>query len=253
MLFLALSMPYKKKKPQEFSFEKDTYEDYASGRVLYGMPGASAFPVRMASDVFEQAVHLLKAKGVNAPYVVYDPFCSGAYLLTVLGFLYGKHIKTLLGSDIDPNVLTLAAKNLSLLTKEGMERRTGEIERMIAEFKKDSHRDALESAKVLSKKISEPGRHLEMNSFVFDALHGDFFSQDLPKIDLVITDLPFQEEESDDNFAQLFLTNIKKSLNPNAIVCLSSNKKQPAQHNGYNRITSLKQVKRKVLFLEVGK
>ena len=63
---------------------------------------------------------LLSAKGVQSPYTIYDPFCGVAYALTVLGFFHGADIKAIFASDIDENVLSLARKNLSLLSKDGL-------------------------------------------------------------------------------------------------------------------------------------
>ena len=61
------------------------YEDFASGRVIYGAKGIPNFPVRLIAEIFGRA---LKASGKKDRLYVYDPCCGGAYSLTIIGFFY---------------------------------------------------------------------------------------------------------------------------------------------------------------------
>ena len=57
------------------------YEDLASGRVLYNQHGTTAFPVRLASEIFLRAKQHLTRKGNAGPYHLYDP-CGGGAIRT---------------------------------------------------------------------------------------------------------------------------------------------------------------------------
>ncbi len=73
--------------PYLFATEDKNYMDYASGRVIYNLPGLPAFPVRLASEIFLRAVRHLNLKTSHQRIVLYDPTCGGAYHLTALGML----------------------------------------------------------------------------------------------------------------------------------------------------------------------
>ena len=104
-------------------FAAMNFEDFAGGRVLYHMPGTSNFPVRLAGEIFMRCVQFVEKEKA----VLYDPCCGGGHLLTVLGFLCGDRIGSVYGSDIDEEAVALAAKNLSLLTEEGLARRKAQL------------------------------------------------------------------------------------------------------------------------------
>ena len=74
------------------------YSDYSGGRVLYSLPGYPAFPVRLATEIFQRAQKIL---GLSRPLTFYDPTCGGAYHLTALGFLHGGSLRAILASDVD--------------------------------------------------------------------------------------------------------------------------------------------------------
>lgn len=81
------------------------YEDVASGRVLLHRSGQPPFPARLALELFGRARELApKKEGL----VVYDPFCGGGTLLTVIGFLASAPVALLAGSDLDADALRTA-------------------------------------------------------------------------------------------------------------------------------------------------
>ena len=98
-----------------FAKNSTNYADFAGGRVLYSMKGATGFPVRLASEIFQRCTDFLIKQGSRGPYTIYDPFCGSGYLLTVLGFLHGKSIKKIIASDIDVKFINMAKKNLELI------------------------------------------------------------------------------------------------------------------------------------------
>lgn len=98
----------------EYKYSRDdNYEDYASGRVIYGGKGIPNFPVRLLNEMFGRAKSYLEKQ---SEIIVYDPCCGGGYALTVLGFFHDHCINKLYGSDVDADMVTYAIKNTKLLT-----------------------------------------------------------------------------------------------------------------------------------------
>ena len=105
------------------------YEDVASGRVLLHRSGQPPFPARLALELFGRARELApKKEGL----VVYDPFCGGGTLLTVIGFLASAPVTLLAGSDLDADALRTAEQNLALLSREGLLRRRQRLESLFS-------------------------------------------------------------------------------------------------------------------------
>ena len=149
--------------------EQKNYQDFASGRVLYNQKGATAFPVRLASEIFLRSKAYLEERGHDGTITIYDPFCGGAYLLTVLGFLHGRYLSRIIASDIDENILNLARRNLALLTTDGLEQRIEEIKNNLLLYGKESHEEALESALSLKALQADINEGLEIECFQADA------------------------------------------------------------------------------------
>ena len=156
-------------------------EDYASGRVLYGGRGVPNFPVRLIVEIFGRARELLKGK---ERLRVYDPCCGGAYALTVLGFFCGPCIEKIYASDISPDMLGIAEKNLGLLTRAGLDRRRAELERFLADTGKPSYADALRSLERLRGVLM---RDIGTEVFAADC------TGPLPQLrpDVILTDVPY--------------------------------------------------------------
>ena len=171
------------------------YEDYASGRVFYAYPGVPAFPVRLASEVFQRGLAHWRAAGGTGACRLYDPTCGAGYWLAVLAFLHWDSIVSILASDLEPDKVALAQRNLSLLTADGLDSRIAEIEKMLAEFNKDSHRDALESALQFRRTLKANLNSHQIPTRVFraNALDSQALRQGLGStpIDLVLADVPY--------------------------------------------------------------
>ena len=101
--------------------EKPNYADFASGKVLLGLPGHVATPLRLMDELFQSGLEILRAGGLNEPVTLYDPCCGTAYHLAALAFLHGSEIASILAADIDPPVVAIARRNLDLLTPAGLE------------------------------------------------------------------------------------------------------------------------------------
>jgi hypothetical protein len=178
-----------------FTTDRADYTDLSSGRVLQGLPGTPALPVRLASEVFLRCNSRLKDAGCCPPYSLFDPCCGAGYHLGVLGMLHRPHLCEIIAADIDEKAVRAARQNLDILTPSGMERRIGEIEEMIERFGKESHRAALLSAQALRRKLDEPPSQTPLLFRVIQANAFDAPSLQLSlagaRIDLVITDVPY--------------------------------------------------------------
>jgi tRNA G10 N-methylase Trm11 len=230
------------------------YEDYSSGRVIYGYSGATNFPVRLTQEIFERCINYLKEKNKNESYNIYDPFCGVAYTFTILGLFYPSKIKSIFASDINQESLNFAEKNLGLLTKNGIDERIKEIESLIKEYGKESHKEALKSALSIKEKIKDSKLSPIIKVFKNDILDEKNIKEVTSKIDIVISDIPYGkltnwQNDVNSDPTQKFLDNIKSIISPKSIVAISLDKKQGISYIGYTKIDTFKIGKRKVLFL----
>jgi type I restriction-modification system DNA methylase subunit len=229
------------------------FEDFASGRVLYNAHGTTAFPVRLASELIQRCFDLLQKKGNHGPYSIYDPCCGGAFLLTVIALLHGRHIGKIFASDVKPEMMEIAVKNLSLLTATGIRKREEQIKELLALYQKPSHSDALESVEKLSKLIKQSS--LEETSCFQRDITATEHSEILKNINVVITDLPYGNIVSWDsdasNTLDPFFDNIYESLDPYfSVVAVIANKSQKLKHDKFRRVQHFKIGKRQVGIFE---
>lgn len=238
----------------EYIYEKENrnYEDLSSGRVLYNQKGTTAFPVRIASEIFLRCQRHLSERGVEGNLRIYDPCCGGAYLLTTLGFLHGQFISRVFASDIDANVLELAKRNLALLTKLGMQRRIEEIDAYIEAYNKPSHIEAKESAERLYSLIEN--KDFDLNCFRADALRLHTEEASDFKADLVMTDFPYGDivewSEKCENIGARFLESIEKVLGAQALIAVIADKKTAIRHESFKRLEQFNSGKRRITILE---
>lgn len=232
----------------------ENYEDYSSGRVIYGNPGATNFPVRLSSEIFQHCICYLRNKGKMGPYRIYDPFCGVAYSCTILGFLHRTDIISITASDANSDILKFANKNLLLLTPEGLTRRIEELKNFIEDYNKDSHKQALESAYRLQLKIHLSS--LEIRCFQQKAIleENSLFQE---KYEIVIADLPYGRltqwdvPVSTENVSQCFLDRLKNKLSAIAVCALIFEKKQSISFEGYKIIKNFIFGSRRVVLLQL--
>lgn len=242
--------------PYQFATQDKDYSDFSSGRVLYHQPGAPAFPVRLASEIFQRAIHLLD---LRRPIILYDPACGGAYHLTALGFLHGAAIQAILASDVDEHILELARRNLGLLDPRGLTLREAELSALFTSYGKPSHAEALRSAELLRRTRenlpSIKTRFFLANAFDPTALrHG--LSGETP--DLVISDVPYGQMSAwqapeDHPIAAPPIWSVLDALlmviHQTALVAIAADKRQKVTHEAYQRISQFQIGKRQVTFL----
>ena len=172
------------------------YSDLASGRVFHSLPGHPAFPVRLASEIFQRCMASREKIYKNSdPCILYDPCCGTAYHLSVLAYLHGENIRTVIGSDIDSKAVTIAKRNLDLLSIAGLDQRIGEISKLFELYGKDSHKDALSSGHILKNRISALTQEHPIITKVFEADATDsttILKNIKPNsVDIVFTDVPY--------------------------------------------------------------
>jgi 16S rRNA G966 N2-methylase RsmD len=120
--------------------EKTSYEFLSAGGVIRSYPGYTNFPVRLGNEIFNRC---LQYAGNKSAVTLYDPLCGSGYLLTVLGLLNFDSIKKIYASDLDDKKLLVAAKNLRLLTIEGIAERFKELEKMYHIHQRPSYKKYL--------------------------------------------------------------------------------------------------------------
>jgi 23S rRNA (guanine2535-N1)-methyltransferase len=237
------------------------YSDFSSGRVFYSLPGHPAFPVRLASEIFQRCVaHRAAIYGNTAPCVLYDPCCGAAYHLSVLGYLHREHIREIMASDIDEKAVALAERNRRLLHKDGLEERSRDLSRMFEQYGKESHREALRSASHLKEKLLASAEKHPLETQVFQASATDkssFANHIQPQsIDIVFTDIPYgwhsQWRESNEllNPLRAMLDALLEVLSASSIVAVASDKQQKAAHERFKRLAQFQVGKRRVMILK---
>ncbi|WP_058304046.1 hypothetical protein [Gorillibacterium timonense] len=239
-----------------FATTKRNEEDFASGRVLYGAHGTTAFPVRLASELVQRGVEQLRLSGKTAPYRLYDPFCGGGYLAALLGFLQPGLFARIDGADLNDDVLSVARRNLSLLTPVGMEERIAQLQELERLYGKPSHREALISASVLAEIVSKQERIPDWAVHHHDST-GAVPPEEVKEVDLVVTDLPYgglvSWQGEADAPVQAFLSQLTRCLNRDAIVIVVADKGQKLTHEAYKRLQAGKVGKRQyAIFRWIG-
>ncbi len=200
--------------------QRDNYEDFAGGRVLYNIVGATNFPVRLINEIYGRC---LEYSGKKADICLFDCCCGSGYSLTVLGFLNQQTISKIIASDIDEKMLEIAKANLSLLSVNGIKRRIEEIRSLYQKYKKESHLQAEKSAVKLMNLIQ---KEIEVQIFKANVF------QDIPidiKPDIIITDVPYCDlvdwQGGTDDISCL-LESLAKICSNETVIAICMNKKQ---------------------------
>ena len=241
--------------------EQTDYSDFASGRVFYSLPGHPAFPVRLASEIFQRCLAQREKLYQNStPCTLYDPCCGTAYHLSVLAYLHGERIREVIGSDIDEKAVALAKRNLGLLNVTGLEQRLDEISVLFEQYHKDSHKEALASGQILKERILAITQVHNIATRVFQA--GATDSQTINKnikaksVDIVFTDVPYGQGShwqghNSDNPLWSMLDALVDVLSPSGIVAIASDKQQKVAHERYQRLEGFQIGKRRIVILKL--
>ena len=249
--------------PYRYAVEKDDYSDLAAGPVLYSLPGQPAFPVRLASDIFQRCQAHLRAHGTPGPYIVFDPCCGSAYFLTTLALLHWHSIRAIIASDVEADTLTLAERNLALLTLPGLQQRAEQLGRLVREYDKPSHHDALASVERLQAQVGANMRKhaISTHTALANALDGDQLRRVVgPRaLDVVLTDLPYGQRtawqsvpDADHEPQWQLLQALRAVIGPHTIVAITATKAQKVGHEAYTRVEQFQVGKRRTTLLRLS-
>jgi hypothetical protein len=243
--------------PYRFALENRDYSDFSSGRFFYAAPGHPALPVRLTSEIFQRCLAHLRENGRTTPITLYDPTCGSAYHLSTLAYLHWKTIDTIIASDIDPDILAVAERNLGLLTEAGVQRRMDEIATMIERFGKASHTAALESAQYFKQLLNDytQSRQIKTRLFTADATNPQELAGHLAdqRIDVVICDVPYgrhstwqQRRDVPGNPLTQMLGALRPLLTADSVVAVVLNKGQHFSQEHYRQVEKFQIGKRRV-------
>jgi hypothetical protein len=239
------------------------YEDFASGRVFYAWPGQPAFPVRLASEIFQRCYSHWHALGGEGRCVIYDPTCGGAYWLVALAYLHWDRIEKIFASDIDPDGIELAERNLSLLTPDGLDRRISELQKMLNDFGKVSHAEAAQSAIRFRDQwvVNQESHSIQVRTFQADSMDSDAIKRGLgdQAINILLADVPYGQhsEWGGSSLEDLYtptgemLQALIPVLSPGAVLAIVTRKQEKIQHPGYRRFERFQVGKRRIELLRL--
>jgi 23S rRNA (guanine2535-N1)-methyltransferase len=243
--------------------EQLDYSDFSSGRVFYSLSGHPAFPVRLASEIFQRcAANRKTIYNISTPCTLYDPCCGAAYHLSVLAYLHREQIQKVIGSDIDKKAVALASQNLGLLGVAGLDKRISEISKMYDLYNKDSHKDALASGYILKDRISALVQEhpLITKAFQASAVDSKMIVKNIKakSVDIVFTDIPYGQHSHWHGLNSnelvdppgLMLNALIEILSTSSIVAVVSDKQQKVSHKGFERVEQFQIGKRRVVILK---
>ncbi|MBN1247241.1 MAG: hypothetical protein JXC32_06255 [Anaerolineae bacterium] len=252
--------------PYGYATDHEDHTDYASGRVLYSLPGQPAFPVRLVSEIFQRCLAMREASGLRGLCTLYDPCCGGAYHLTTLAYLHWGAIDQIIASDVSEEAVALAQRNLSLLALEGLESRAAKIAEMLKSYGKDSHATALESAQRLrSRLLSHLEEHpIETRVFRADTTIAEELRAGLQgtEVDIVLADVPYGETsewqqtsaatDSGETALWQMLEALRGVVSSSTVVAIATGKQQKVAHAAYRRLDRFNLGRRRIEILKLA-
>jgi 23S rRNA (guanine2535-N1)-methyltransferase len=213
------------------------------------MPG---FPVRLAAEIFSMC---MEYSGKITPVSLYDPCCGSGYMLTVLGYIFPEQIKEIYASDINEEALRLADENLSLLYEPALLKRKAHIEKMINEFNKESHKEALHSIEKFLNIVRNRISDVSINCFTADILDKDPLRNKSFYCDIVMTDVPYGKmaewSEERSSPIDLLLDAIYPVICNDSVIAVAHDKSQKISNEKYIRLEKIRTGKRQVDILRM--
>jgi len=225
-----------------YALTREDHSDLAGG-VLHSAPGFPAFPVRLASEMFQRALAFLPDSTAR----VWDPCCGSGHLLTVLALLHRRDIHAVLGTDVDPAALVLARKNLDLLGEHGLDARAEELRARAERLGKPAYLDAAAAAQRLARRLARDGGTLP-----YDVARADVFDTGhLRRVlkhrhpNLVITDVPYGEQTSwvgatGATGVESMLRSLESVLDDGAVIALATRGRKVSLHRDRRPVASFR-------------
>jgi 23S rRNA (guanine2535-N1)-methyltransferase len=238
-----------------YALTRESYADL-SGGVLHSAPGFPAFPVRLASEMFQRAL----AFSPSSTARVWDPCCGSGYLLTALALLHRRDITSVLGTDLNPAALVLARKNVDLLSERGMGVRSDELRARAERLEKPAYLDAAAAAQRLVSRLAERSGALSYRIAQADVFNPDQLRHALDgqRPNLVITDVPYGEQTSwggPGGAAGIngMLSALEEVLEDDAVIAVATRGRKAGLDRGHRPIASFKIGTRVVVFCRVAR
>ena len=246
--------------PYRYAVERKDLADFASGKVLHSLTGHPPLPVRLVSEILQRCLAIRRARGERGRLAIYDPCCGAAYHLTLLGLLHREAVGAVIGSDIDSRAVATAARNLALLSPQGVEERISELNELIDRYGKASHAGALEAAGRWRRMVMERSGQEPIRTQVFraDALNREDLIAGLgaTEVDLVLTDVPYGLHTewggafADRNPLESLLDNLLGLVSRSGLLAVASSKSQKAEHPFYERVERFQIGKHRIIVLQ---
>jgi hypothetical protein len=219
--------------------------------------------VRLAVEIFRRCQAYRAAAGAGGRAVLYDPCCGSAYHLSTLAWFAWKEIERIHASDFNADALAVAARNLSLLTLEGMDRRVAELSALHEQFGKPSHAASLQHALALRSRLEElsSDHPIAARWFSADATNPLAVEKGLAgaRADIVLADIPYGQLSNWQPATQALtlghqpmhslLAALLPVVAPNAVVAIAAGKHDKIAHEGYRRLERLYAGKRQIAIL----
>lgn len=153
-------------------------------------------------------------------------------MLTVLGFC-NRNIGRIIASDISSEMVCAAAANLALLTQKGLKQRRRELDNLLRQYQKTSHREALESLERLKASLSQD---IPSTLYTADCTRS-LPLEDTP--DIIMTDVPYGNlvawEGSGENPLQAMYLQLSRIARPDTVLAVIMDKKQKYQGDAWIR------------------
>jgi len=89
-------------------------EFFAHGRVLYRYPASDAY--RFSPKLAYNLVKHIPTGGTDRPSVLWDPFCGTGLIVSIACLFFPQKFQTIVASDIAPEAVECAKKNLLLVS-----------------------------------------------------------------------------------------------------------------------------------------
>lgn len=221
-----------------YATEQKDHSALASGNVLRSAPGFPGFPVRLASELFQRSLAHTRTGSVS----LWDPCCGSGYLVTVLGLLHRDRLTRVRASDVDAEAVALAARNLELLTADGLAEREEELRRAARDFGRVEFVERAETARGLAQGLAAAGGDLLHASWCADV----FELTEHVDADLVVTDVPYGELTSWEGAApqeeplRAMLESLGRVLPEHAVVVVTARTRRIALPEGVRALERVK-------------
>jgi len=246
-----------------FEIAKEDYFHYASGNVFASAPGATGFPVRLASELFQTCLALRPIEAQKNRVVLYDPCCGAAYMLATIAYRHWARIRAIVGSDFDNGVLQVARRNLSMLTRSGLITKLEYLHEAQRFDPRPSRNTAIRSVQFFLDRLSvlEATNSIDYSLFRADVGCAQEVISGMRgrPADVVITDVPYAtlshwkgalaSTQSRSTALDSLLGSIRSVLASDGVIAVVSPKSDDVSHPAFRRLRKLKLGKRSVTFL----